>query len=233
MRKIPLSVISVLASVLILPGMTLAAETSTLNATLATYGVRIATEAGDLAIKRDFKQVARGTTYHSITAEGPGQRIEIEADRPIPPDKGVEFAKNKHAIIKGLYGDRVVPYAAMITRVTGAPEDKKPYEKKAMILGVERDILIANASDRYVLGVWDDNLIAQRAICASFYEPSSGTVFQILIFIPVKDFVEEKAVKILESLEKIQVIDIQNPEARIQNTEARSQKPAYRIQKPE
>ncbi|MBD3379669.1 MAG: hypothetical protein GF408_04320 [Candidatus Omnitrophica bacterium] len=138
----------------------------------------------------DFSQQARGMEFRTIIGQVENMRLEVKAISPITAEDAKRHSMAKYEIIKDLYGPQIIPYPAFISRSTGAPESKKPMETAINMAGKNTKVIIANASERYVLGVWDESQIAQKALFAMFYVDRTSTSLEITLFVPAdKDLV--------------------------------------------
>jgi len=175
-----------------------------LNGALIEYGVQFR-KAKFFIIRKSFKSPFREKIYHSIIAQEKTTRIEIEIITPLSKETALEYSESRYKIIKNLYGPQLISYAGAITKETDCPDDKKPEEIIIEIMGNPARVLLANATERYVLGVCDNDLIKQKAAFAVFFDKELNTFYQILIFQPSKSFRRNEVINILESLKKIRI----------------------------
>jgi len=117
--------------------------------------------------------------------------------------QALNYSDSKYKIIKNLYGPQIIPYTGALTTTTECPDDKKPKETTIEVMGRPTRVLFANATDRYVLGVWEDNLIKTKAAFAMVYDKKNKTIYQIIIFQPYKTFNRDEVLGILKSLKNI------------------------------
>jgi len=174
----------------------------TLNEVLKQYNVQFDTK-GSLTVIRNFKYPAKEKIFHTIIAQGKNNRIEIEIIKPMLKEQALNYSDSKYKIIKNLYGPQIIPYSGTLTTTTECPEDKKPTETTIEVMGEPIRVLLANATDRYVLGVWEDDLIKTKAAFAMVYDKENKTIYQIIIFQPYKSFNQDEVLDILKSLKNI------------------------------
>ncbi|MCD6221077.1 hypothetical protein J7K25_02830 [bacterium] len=158
---------------------------------------------GKILIIKNYKFPAREKSFHTIIASDKNTRIEIEIIKPMSYVEATEYAESKYKIIKNLYGPQIIPYTGQLTTTTDCPPEKKPEEISIDILGKPTRVLLANATDRYVLGVWDDALIKTKAAFAMVYDEENQTIYQIIIFQPIKIFDQQKVLDILQGIKRI------------------------------
>lgn len=175
----------------------------TLNKVLIQYGIQLG-KGGSFSVVRDFKFPAKEKTFHTIIAQGKETRIEIEIIKPLLGETAIDYSESKYKIIKNLYGPRFIPYPGVITTITDCPDDKKPKEIVTEVMGKPIKVLLANATERYVLGVWEDDLIKQKAAFAVLYDEKNSTFYQIIIFQPSGSFNCDEVLDILKGLKNIQ-----------------------------
>lgn len=173
-----------------------------LNKLLSQYKLQFTTPK-DITIINNAKFPARDKIFHQIIAQNKQTRIEIELIKPMSYDEAMEYAESKYKIIKNLYGPQIIPYTGQLTTTTDCPPEKKPKEITVDILGKPTKVLLANATDRYVLGVWDDELIKTKAAFAMVYDEENQTIYQIIIFQPIKIFDQQKVLDILQGIKRI------------------------------
>jgi hypothetical protein len=194
--------VSILLLVNVLHQTAFAESKGTLNETLIQYGSRFE-KLGSLPVLRDFQQTARGKIFHTVLAQDQDTHIEIEIISPLEEGLAINYSNSKYEIIKDLYGPQIIPYPGAITDTTDCPMDKRPKEATVDIMGKTIKVLLANASERYVLGVWDDELIKQKAAFAVFYDEKNKTNYQIIVFQPVRSFNQEEVLGTLRSFQVI------------------------------
>ncbi len=178
-----------------------AKETPGLNEVLSDYSIQFR-EADKYPVQKNFRYASKEKYFHSIVAQKDETRIEIEIVRPLTNTEAADYAKAKYGIVKNLYGQQIVPYNGTLTVTTECPQAKKPKEITADVLGKQTPILTANASQRYVLGVWDEKLIKQKACFFIYYDDKNGIFYQITIFRPYASFRLAEALKIINELKK-------------------------------
>ncbi len=189
-------------SILSFPHYSLFAKEETLNEALSPYGASFGS-SGKMPVLKNFANTARGRTFHTIIAQKEDTRIEFEIIKPLEKDIAAQHITAKYQIIMNLYGPQTIPYPGAITRKTDCPENKKPVEIKTRLNEKPARVLIANASDRYVFGVWDDALIKQKAAFAVTYDQNTGTLYQIMVFRPAGSFDIKDALDILASFSTV------------------------------
>jgi len=172
-----------------------------LNKVLIQYGVQLE-KGGSSPVVRDFKFPAKGKTFHTIIAQEKETRIEIEIIKPLSEEAAINYSESKYIIITSLYGPQIIPYTGALTTITDCPDDKKPEEIITEVMGKPVRVLLANATERYVLGVWEDDLIKQKAAFAVLYDRENSTHYQIIIFQPSESFDRNVVLDILKSLKK-------------------------------
>ena len=174
----------------------------TLNEVLKQYNVQFGIK-GSLIVIRNFKYPAREKTFHTIIAQDEKTRIELEIIKPMLKEQALNYSDSKYKIIKNLYGPQIIPYSGTLTTTTECPDDKKPKEATIEVMNRLTKVLLANATDRYVLGVWEDDLIKTKATFAMVYDKENKTIYQIIIFQPYKSFNQNEVLDILKSLKNI------------------------------
>ena len=178
-------------------------ETSAvLNTLLLNYGIQFK-EDGSLPVIKNFQYGGEGKTYHTIIAQDNKVHIEIEIITPLSKQEAQDYLHSKYIIIKSLYAPQIIPYTGALTTTTDCPQDKKPQEIIIKMSGKPEKVLLANATGRYVLGVWEDNLIKNKAAFTVFYNPENSTLFQIIIFQPLNSFNLNEMLNILKSVETV------------------------------
>lgn len=160
---------------------------NTLNNALANYNIQFE-KAGSIPVVKNFKYCVREKTFRTIIAQADYMRIEIEAIKPINEETALQYSNSKYVIIKGLFEPQMIPYSGELTHRTECPAEKKPEEITVEILDKKVTILLVNATERYVVGAWDDALIKQKAAFAALYDSNNKTLYQIVIFQPYKTF---------------------------------------------
>lgn len=157
----------------------------------------------NITVITNAKFPARDKIFHRIIAQNKNTRIEIELIKPMSYDEAIEYSESKYKIIKNLYGPQIIPYTGQLTTTTDCPPEKKPEEISIDILGKPTKVLLANATDRYVLGIWDDELIKTKAAFAIVYDQENETIYQIIIFQPTQSFNKENVLEILKNIRRI------------------------------
>jgi len=173
-----------------------------LNKLLIQYSLKLK-KGGNLSIVENFEFRAKDKTFRTIIAQGDKTRIEIEIIKPMAEKEATVYSKLKYIVVENLYTSQTIPYPGALTKTTECPEDKKPEKATAEILGKTVKVLFTNATKRYVIGVWDDDLIKQKAAYAVFYDEINRTHYQIMIFQPSESFNNNEMLEILESFGKI------------------------------
>ena len=175
---------------------------SSLNDALQAYHVALAVH-GDLPLTRDFRQPAMGKTFHTLVGQADQLRVEMEIITPLNPEECAAHLHTQYKAIVDLYGPQTIPYPGAVTHSTECPEALKPTTSTATVLDQSTDILVANASERFVLGVCDADLIANQAVFAATCHEETDTYYQITIFQPAEHSQQEDALLILQSLAPI------------------------------
>ncbi|MCK9595329.1 MAG: hypothetical protein M0R35_06600 [Candidatus Omnitrophica bacterium] len=173
-----------------------AKKNSTLNEALSEYSSRF-TAAGNFKVINNFKNCAQGKTFHTIIARKAGKRVQVEITSGLNRNEALAYSRTQYTVVKNLYGPRQIQYPGIITNSTECPENKKTRETTIEIMNTPTKVLLANASDRYVLGVWDDDLIRQKAAFAVFYDEKNSTCYQIIAFQPYDNLDTEGLLSIL------------------------------------
>ncbi len=170
-----------------------------LNELLSDYGIEFK-KGGSSPILKDFGFIAKNKYFRNIVAQEGKTRIEMEIIDPLNEEEASKHMAVKYAIIKNLYGPQRIPYQGTITITTDCPAEKKPEKAKVTIMGRSRLVLLANASERYTLGVWDDTLIKQKAAFTVFYDQGMSTLYRVIIFPPAASFNRKEVFEILKSI---------------------------------
>jgi hypothetical protein len=197
MRKLIFLIVPIILCFFTVAPSSCAKNVKTLNNVLSAYNASFGA-AGILPVIKDFSHKARGIIFHTIIAQKNDTRIEIEIIKPLDKAEASRQIASKYQVIKNLYGPQTIPYPGAVTSKTDCPEDKKPVEKEIDFAGGPTKVLLANASERYILGVWDDALIKQKAAFAVVYNGGSETLYQILVFKPVGRGAEKEVLDILK-----------------------------------
>jgi|GEM_PF-3483476 len=183
-------------------GLTQEKVNQTLNGILGGYGVEFG-KSGNLPVLKDFEFIAKDKHFRTIVAQEGETRIEIEIIKLLTKDEAANYSMVKYSVVKNLYGPQMIPYQGTITTTTDCPAEKKPEETKVTIWKEERPVLLAWASERYTLGVWDDALIKQKAAFTVFYDQGKSILYRVLIFQPIGSFNRKEIFEILESIKII------------------------------
>jgi len=178
-----------------------AGETERLNTVLSSYGITI--ENYDFSVTNSHRFTARGKTFHTLTAHNGTTRIELEITVPLEETEAPALIKDKYTVIQNLYGPQLIPYTGTLTTTTDCPPDKKPEHITAAVLNRDTTVLLANATERYVLGVWDNDLIKQKAAVVIFYDKNNKTNYQIMLFQPCELFDRKEILSILHNIKNI------------------------------
>ncbi len=184
-------------------GSSLFAQTKgnlSLNELLSDYGIEFKKGGSSLVLK-DFSFIAQDKYFRNIVTQEGKNRIDMEIIKPLNEEEASKHMAVKYAIIKNLYGPQMIPYQGTITTTTDCPAEKKPKEKKVVITGKKRLVLLVNATERYTLGVWDDTLIKQKAAFTVFYDQGMSTLYRVTIFQPANSFNRQAVFEILRSIE--------------------------------
>lgn len=175
---------------------------SDLNTLLLNYGIQLKKE-DSLPVIKELRYGGVEKKYHTIIAQNNKMRIEMEIVMPLTEGEAQSYSSSKYIIINGLYAPQIIPYTGALTTTTDCPADKKPKERTVNILGKPEKVLLANATERYVLGVWEDELIKQKAVFTVFFKQENNALFQVIIFKPIDSFNLKEVLNILQSLETI------------------------------
>ncbi len=179
-----------------------AVRTPTLDTVLREYGVAIG-EIGGTRIDREFRRKGTNIGFHSLVATDGDVRVEMEIMAPLPADIAKRYLTAKYTIVRSQYGPQPHPYPGVITNLTDCPEDKKPVETQVEVLGQAVVVLLANASERFTFGVWEDDLIKHRGAFCVLYVPERNALFEVRIFQPHDRFDRDAVLKVLGSLRGI------------------------------
>jgi hypothetical protein len=201
-RALIYTIILIPLTVIIIYKSAFTQTSAVLNALLLNYGIQFK-EGGSLPVIKNFQYGGKGKTYHTIIAQDNKTHIEMEIITLLSEQEAQDYAHSKYIIIKSLYAPQIIPYTGALTTTTECPKDKKPREITIKISGRPQKVLLANATERYVLGVWEDDLIKKKAAFTVFYNRENNTLFQITVFQPVDSFDLNEVLKILKSLETI------------------------------
>lgn len=153
----------------------------TLNSGLAPYELSLA-KCGSAALIRNYKFKAREMSFHVLAGEESGCRVELEIIRKIAPEKAARYLESKYAVIRDMYEPKHIPYSGAVTHDTECPAGMKPVKLSLKILGRPVIALLANASERYALGVWEKDAVSKKAGFLAFYDEPGRTLFQVLVF---------------------------------------------------
>jgi len=173
-----------------------------LNEALAPYGVTFSLPE-ELNVRQNFSFVAKGKEYRTITAQNRNTRIELEIIKRVGADEVGQYTASQYAIIKTLYSPQIIPYTGEFTVTTECPPDKKPQELILEILGKKTAVLVANATERYTFGVWEEDLIKQRGVFYVVYDDRRQTIYKITLFKPVEEFNLQEALSIAASFSRL------------------------------
>lgn len=152
-----------------------------LDSELGQYEISFA-KCGAATVVRNYKFRAREMTFHVLAGEESGCRAELEIIRNIAPDKAGRYIESKYAVIRDLYEPKAIPYSGAVTHDTECPADMKPARISLEILGRPVQALLANASERYTLGVWEKGSVRKKAGFIAFYDEPARILFQVLVF---------------------------------------------------
>lgn len=177
----------------------LAEEIKPLNTVLQKDHVQFSM-LGSLPVTYDYRFPARGITFHKIIAQDERIHVEIETMQPFSEDDVENHVNLQYEEIISLYGPRIIPYPGAVSKPADCPGDKKPEEISVMIMGSPTRVLLANATDRYALGIWEDSLIKQKTIFFVIYDKKNKMLMKTLIFQSIKDFSKKNAIDILNGI---------------------------------
>jgi hypothetical protein len=203
-KKIPILLAAVLFLYVSISTFTVYGQTKDaldLNAVLSDYTIRFQ-EGGSYPVQKNFKYTSKKKFFHTIVAQENDTRIEIEIFRLFTEEEAVNHTKAKYAIVKNLYGPQKIPYNGTLTVTTECPIEYKPKEITVYVLGKATQLLIANATERYVLGVWDEKLIKQKACFFVYCDMRNKVLYQIIIFKPFASFELQEVLNIISGLQK-------------------------------
>ena len=172
-----------------------------LNDVLKQYQVEFNTTE-HLYLIKNLKYPARGRVFHTIIAENKNYYIEMEIVNPLPDKEFDHYSKIKYKIITNLYGPQLIPYTGTLTTTTDCPKEKKPEEIIIEVMKQPTKVLFANATDRYTLGVWEDDLIKTRAAFTIVYDKEKKVMYQIIVFQKIKSFNKQDILSILKNFKK-------------------------------
>ncbi|MDD5254888.1 MAG: hypothetical protein PHR11_02400 [Candidatus Omnitrophica bacterium] len=173
-----------------------------LNDALASYGV-IFDLPEEPNVQQDFTFIAKQKEYRTITAQARNTRVEMEIIKPFTADEAGAYTGSQYAIVKALYSPQIIPYTGEFTVTTDCPPDKKPQESTLEILGKKTAVLVANATERYTFGVWEEDLIKQRGVFYVVYDHRSATIYKITLFRPVEEFNLQEMLNIAASFSRL------------------------------
>ncbi len=184
-------------------GFALSETVKKLNDALTQYKVRF--KNGDsFIVTKEAKYPAKEKTFHSLVAKSGQTLIKMEIIEPLLEEKAIPYTETKYKIIKSLFESNTSPYPGAVTNVINCPEEKKPEEKDIEVMGKPIKVLITNATERYVLGVWADDLIKNKAVYAVVYEPFHKVHYQIVIFQPIESFSWDEMLDILRGFRRLE-----------------------------
>ena len=175
-----------------------------LNQVLNQYGIKLKT-GGEFYVFKDLIYPVKDKTFHSIMAQNKETRIELEITKPISQSESTTYIESKYIIINSLYQPQIIPYTGKISNTAACPERNKPKQLSVKIAGFPTKVILANANERYVLGVCEDDLIKQVGVFAVWYNPAKKILYQIIIFQPSRSFKQNEALLLLKSIENIEV----------------------------
>jgi hypothetical protein len=184
MPRPPLRILCLVGALLLLlpPRAPAADKPASLNEALRPYHVQFA--GVDAPVLENFRRASAETVFDTIIAGGGSLRVEIEVVAPESPELAANYSKSKYEIIKALYGPQYTPYPGEVTNQTECPPDRKPLSRTVSLLGKDTEVLLANATERYTFGVWEDDLIKQRGAFCVLYDDATKTLYQFKVFQP-------------------------------------------------
>lgn len=162
-------------------------SSATLNDGLQQYRISFG-DAGNVPVTRNYRFKAKGMLFHFLSGEDKGRRIELELIQDISTATAARYIDSRYAVLRDLYEPKSIPYGSAVTHDTECPEDMKPAEFSALVLGLPVKVLVANASARYALGVWEKSAVYKKAGFLVAHDKANRLLFQLLIFTDLKDF---------------------------------------------
>ncbi|MFH1045353.1 MAG: arylsulfotransferase family protein [Candidatus Omnitrophota bacterium] len=175
-----------------------------LNQILSQNGIKFKTDT-QFYILKNFICPVKDKIFHSIIAQNRDRRVELEITKPISQSEAADQIKSRYIIINSLYQPQIIPYTGEISNTAACPEKNKPKEISVQIAGESTKAILANANERYALGVCEDDLIKNIAIFAVWYNPNNETLYQITTFQPSRSFNQDEALLFLKNIENIEV----------------------------
>ena len=156
-----------------------------------------------LYLINNLKYPARNRVFHTIVAENKNYHIEMEIISPFPDKEFEHYSKTKYKIITNLYGPQLIPYTGELTTTTDCPKEKKPEEIIIKIMKQPTKVLLANATNRYTLGVWEDDLIKTKAAFTIVYDKEKEVIYQIIVFQKIESFNKQNILNIFKNFKNI------------------------------
>ncbi|OGS11677.1 MAG: hypothetical protein A2234_01735 [Elusimicrobia bacterium RIFOXYA2_FULL_58_8] len=156
-------------------------STSTLNAELLPYKISFGA-AGLAAVINNYSFTAKNMVFHTLAGEKGELRLELEIIQNISTTTASRYIESRYAVVRDMYNPKAIPYGGAVTRNTECPADMKPDEITLQVLGAPAQILLAYASRRYALGVWDKSTVYKKAAFLIFQDKTNRTLFQVIIF---------------------------------------------------
>ncbi len=172
-----------------------------LNLALKQFGLRL-DDGNHYVLSKNQLRSGKQFQLANIIAEKNGTRIDIELTKPIVESEVANMINTQFDLILKLYGPQFTPYQGAVTNISTCTEEYKPKSKTIFVLGKATKILIANSTDRFVLGVCEKSEIKLKAVIAFVYDSDQSELVQFRIFIPIDKFVEKD---ILQLLKKIKI----------------------------
>jgi len=121
----------------------------TLNDVLKKYKIAFET-GGTFDVIKNFKYPSREKTFQTIIAKNNKTRIEIEIVKPLQATELMKFSESRYIIINSLFEPQVIPYSGALTHTSACPKNKMPIKILVEILEKPVNVLLVNATERYV-----------------------------------------------------------------------------------
>jgi hypothetical protein len=177
-------------------------QTNNLNQEIKQFNFKIF-DGEKCNVLKSVKRTGNSMTFYNIIAEKEKTRIELEITLPVNQNEIQTIITTQIGLVKKLYGPQYTPYQGAVTNITSCTGDYLPKEQNIKVLGEETHILIANANNRYVLGVCDKNETKIKVVLAYIYLKTTSALIYFKIFSPKENFSENSIVNILKKIKPV------------------------------
>ena len=133
-------------------------------------------------------------SYNSITLKGnlEDNHVRISIYEIEDPSFSEQRINEKVFIINSLYKTILSPYPGQISHQIQCTDEFKPVE-------VSKKTYLLYAGSRFTYGVCSWDLIKYRALMHFIYCPKQNKLYQIELFIPLEEYYENYADKLIET----------------------------------